>query len=100
MLVAQWKLGFAVIKTPLGAFPVTLGVACSALLIQRSFVLVVLFMTGVALLRRFLEHRRFVAGFALSICVFSQQWKAGLFMVELGGLFPAPLAVATGAVLA
>ena len=62
--------------------------------------LVILLVAGVAILGRLLEHGVLVAFLALGIHVLAQQGEAGQVVVELGGLFPAALTVATAAVLA
>jgi hypothetical protein len=63
-------------------------------------VLVIFFVTGIAVFWSLFEHCTFVTLFALHLGVFAQQRKRSGFMVELGRFLPAALAMATAALLA
>lgn len=98
--IAQDKFGAVVIKTPLGGFPLLLGVAVTTFLPQRRVVLVVLLMASQAILGGFLEHVALVTLFALGLGMFSEQRKTGRGVVKLRRLLPALFRVATCAILA
>ena len=72
MGIAKLKLGQIMVKTPRSRFPVALDVAISAGLAQGALVLVFLFVTAIAVLGGFLEHRVFVAVLAICLHVLPQ----------------------------
>ena len=72
MCIAKLKLGGVMVKTACGCLPVSLGVAIRAGLSQSALVLVFLLVAAVAVLGRLLEHRTFVAVFAISLHVLAQ----------------------------
>lgn len=100
MPIAQDKLGSVMVKTPDSVFPVAFQVAVGTFFAQAGVVLVIFLVASDAFPWGFLEHRAFVAGFALHLGVLAQQRETALVMVEAGGFFPAALAVAASAILA
>ena len=98
MCIAQLEFRPVVIEAALGGLPVTLDVAVTALVAQRSLMLVVLAMAADALLGRLFVDRALVAGLAFDLRVLTQQREARLVVVELDLLLPAAFAVAAAAV--
>ena len=98
MRVTQPELGHVMVESSSGGLPVPFGVAIGAGLAQSALMLVVFFVTAVAVLGRLLEHGTFVAVFAFNLNMLAEQRKAGLVVVEPGRLFPAALAVAAAAI--
>jgi len=101
MCVVQNKPGPVVTEAARRCLPVTLTVTITALLAQGPVVLVILLVTGQAILGRFLEHHALVTFLAFHFCMLSQQGETAQIVVELlCWFFPASFAVATRAVLA
>ena len=99
--VAQNKPGPVVIEAARRGLPVALAVAVSTLLAQGPVVLVILLVTGQAILGSFLEHRALVTFLAFHFGMLAQQGETAQIVVELlCWFFPASFAMATRAVLA
>jgi hypothetical protein len=93
--VFQFKLRFAVVEQAFGRFPILGIVAIGTSLAQVAIVLVHFFVAAETILGRFFEHLRGVAFLALNLFVLANQWEVCFCVVELHGLFPTLLAMAT-----
>jgi len=98
MGVTQAELGFVVFETSCGGLPIPFHMTFFALFTQGADMFVILFMATETVFGRILEHRAFVALFAIGRYMFTQKWEAAFVMVKLGGLFPASFTVTTSAV--
>lgn len=70
--IAQFEFGLVVIKAAQGRLPIPFNVAVLALATQCIAVLVIFFMTAIAVLWRLLEQGALVAGIAFHLHVFPQ----------------------------
>jgi hypothetical protein len=95
MGVAQLKFGLVVLKK--WCLPIIGIVTVATFLPKRCHMLIVFFMTGIALLAGLLEHLPFVTLLAFRFCMLAQQRKVRLVMVETGNFFPRLFGVTTSA---